>query len=273
MQLKEILRTRFGPAPQTPPEAEPLAAMAARASCRRFRNAPVPLATIHTLAAVALSAPTKSDLQQRDILIVTDPTLRAALDAACATQTWLPKAPHLIVFLANHRRQQRLSARHAIPFANDHADAPFNAAMDAAIAMSAFVTAAEALGLGCCPVSAIRNNPEEVARALALPDLVFPAMALALGWPDPATEPQISMRLPLSATVHENRFDDSGEEAAIAAYDTAREARQPYAAQRFPARFGTGEPYGWSEDKARQYAEPERTSFGQWLRQIGFSLD
>jgi nitroreductase/FMN reductase [NAD(P)H] len=33
------------------------------------------------------------------------------------------------------------------------------------------------------------------------------------------------------------------------------------------------EPYGWSEDKARQYAHPERADFGAYVRRIGFRLD
>ena len=31
--------------------------------------------------------------------------------------------------------------------------------------------------------------------------------------------------------------------------------------------------YGWSEDKARQYAEPLRGNFGAFLRAKGFCLD
>jgi nitroreductase/FMN reductase [NAD(P)H] len=38
-------------------------------------------------------------------------------------------------------------------------------------------------------------------------------------------------------------------------------------------RFGQAEFYGWSEDKARQYAEPLRTDFGAFVRAKGFCLD
>jgi len=40
-----------------------------------------------------------------------------------------------------------------------------------------------------------------------------------------------------------------------------------------PARFGTAPFYGWSEDKARQYAIPQRTGFGAFVRAQGFSLE
>ena len=42
--------------------------------------------------------------------------------------------------------------------------------------------------------------------------------------------------------------------------------------QRDPARFGTAAHYGWSEDKARQYAAPQRADFGAYLRGRGFSM-
>ena len=51
-------------------------------------------------------------------------------------------------------------------FANDHLDAFFNATVDAAIALEAFVATAEAAGLGCYPISVIRNHAEEVSGLL-----------------------------------------------------------------------------------------------------------
>src|SRR5580704_13914842 len=48
----------------------------------------------------------------------------------------------------------------------------------------------------------------------------------------------------------------------IDAYDRRRAAAMPYRRQRVVERFGEAEFYGWSEDKARQYAEPLRADFG-----------
>lgn len=68
----------------------------------------------------------------------------------------------IVVFCGNNRRQRLLHAWHGVPFANDHLDAFFNATADADTALGAFVTAAEALGLGCCPISAVRNTARGV---------------------------------------------------------------------------------------------------------------
>jgi nitroreductase len=249
--------------------------LAARGSVRKFRPDAVPYSTLQRLCALALCAPTKSDLQQRDIIIIDAPSLRSQIAALLTDgplgQKWLAEVPNLLVFCGNNRRQRRIHALRDRPFANDHLDAFFNAAVDAGIALSAFVIAAEAEGLGVCPISAIRNHAATVSQLLKLPDHVFPVAGLAVGYP--AETPPISLRLPLSVTVHRNAFGEDGLDAAIESYDRRREAAQPYAAQRYAKEFGLAETYGWSEDKARQYARPERADFGAYVRRIGFKLD
>ncbi len=249
--------------------------LAGRASCRAFKPEPVAPELIDTLCALALASPSKSDLQQRDIIVIDDKDLRARIDLLLTTgplaQDWIAGAPNLLVFCGNNRRQRQLHAMRGRLFVNDHLDAFFNAACDAAIALAAFVLAAEAKGLGCTPISAIRNHAEEVSRLLHLPDHVFPFAGLALGWP--LEQPRISPRLPLAATVHRNRFDDAGIDDTIDAYDRRRAEIQPYAKQRATGKFGASEFYGWSEDKSRQYASPERFDWGAYVRRRGFRLD
>ena len=249
--------------------------LAARGSVRKFRSDIIPDRTLRRLCALALCAPTKSDLQQRDIIIIDSPSLKSRIGALLADgplgQKWLAGVPNLLIFCGNNRRQRRIHALRDRHFANDHLDAFFNAAVDAAIALSAFVIAAEADGLGACPVSAVRNHSDALSRLLKLPDHVFPVAGLAVGYP--AEAPKLSMRLPLSVTVHHNAFLEDGLDGAIEAYDRRREAAQPYAAQRYVREFGLADTYGWSEDKARQYARPERADFGAYARRIGFRLD
>ncbi len=271
--LTEALALRYGETFAVDPSTQGLdrlAAMAARGSHRKFADRPVDAELLRLLCAVAFAAPTKSDLQQRDVVIVREPELRRALDGLVAGQGWVARAPVLLVFCGNNRRQRQVHAMRGLPFANDHLDAFFNAAVDAGIALAAFVTAAEAVGLGACPISAIRNEAAEVARLLELPRHVFPVAGLGVGWP--AGEATVAMRLPTAVTVHEDRFDEAGTEAAIAAYDARREAAQPYTTHRLAERYPDRAGYSWSEDKARQYSVPERAGFGAFVRAHGFDL-
>ena len=186
-------------------------------------------------------------------------------------QPWLKNVPVLLIFCGNNRRQRLWHEWRGKPFANDHLDAFFNASVDAGIALTAFVLAAEAQGLGTCPISVIRNRATAVSELLGLPQHVFPVAGLAAGWP--AAAPKQSMRLPLDVTVHRNRYREDGLREAVEDYDRRREAAQPYREQRYADVFGKSAAYGWSEDKARQYAMPERADFGAYIRARGFRLD
>jgi nitroreductase/FMN reductase [NAD(P)H] len=238
---------------------------------RHYTDQPVDPDLLRTLAAVALAAPSKSDLQQADIVIVQDAGQRAALAALLPDNPWAKSAPAFLVFCGNNRRQRRLHALRGHGFANDHLDAFFNAAVEAGIVLGSFVAAAESVGLGTCPISAIRNLPDEVASVLSLPAHVFPVAGLCVGWPSGFTA--LTPRLPLSATLHIDRHDDAGLDAAIEEYDARRDRDKPVRARRRDDLFGADQPYTWSEDKARQYAQPERTGWGAFLRRIGFRLD
>ncbi|MBI1202392.1 MAG: NADPH-dependent oxidoreductase [Rhodopseudomonas sp.] len=272
--LQAALTERFGDAfsidPAWPGLAE-LAAMAGRSVRRRFTEADVSPELLRLLCGCALSAPSKSDLQQADILILRDPGRRRAIADLLPDMPWVIEAPVFLVFLANGRRLPAIAAARGKPFPNDHLDLFFNATVDAAIVLASFLRAADAVGLGCCPISVIRDHAVVVSELLALPDKVVPIAGMCVGWP---AEPGAVMpRLPLSLTVHEERFDDSDWTAAIDAYDRRRAATRPYRRQRQVALFGEAAFYGWSEDKARQYADPARADFGAFVRGKGFCLD
>lgn len=272
--LQQMFDARYGDAPTLSPDLtknDLLRSMAGRGACRAFRDEPVPADVLDLLCATALAAPTKSDLQQRDIIILQSPSQRQKLIALTADQAWIANAPMIAVFCGNNRRQRLLHDWHGVPFANDHLDAFFNATADAAIALGAFVTAAEAIGLGCCPISAVRNEAQAVSDLLRLPDHVFPLAGLAIGYP--RQPPEISKRLPLRQTCHVDRYQETGLHDAVRAYGRDRAEVQPYAAQRFPEIFGEAEAYGWSDDKVRQYSQPERDGFGDFIRGRGFRLD
>jgi len=273
-RLLTALRARFGSAPalsEAPQGVETLAAMADRRVIRRYTDQPVDPALVETLCAVALSAPSKSDLQQADIVIVADKDQRARLEALLPDNPWVVAAPVFLVFCANNRRHRSMFEWRGRPFVNDHLDPFFNASVDAGIVLATFIAAADRVGLGTCPISAIRNHAGQVSEILGLPEHVFPVAALGAGWPSFAGV--MTPRLGLDVTVHHDRYDERSLREKIAAYDKRREAVQPYKSQRSPDKFGESADYGWSEDKVRQYSVPERADFGAFVRKKGFKLD
>ena len=99
--LQELLDLRFGDigtVPEILAGNEAIRRLAGRGVVRRFKPEPLPAAVLDTLAAVALSSPSKSDLQQRDILIVEDPAIRARINTlltGSGLDTRLPAPPRL----------------------------------------------------------------------------------------------------------------------------------------------------------------------------------
>jgi len=271
--IEAALTERFGAAPAVDsalPGLDELARMAGHRSHRRFADHAVAPALLELLFACALSAPSKSDLQQADIVRVAERARIKAIADGIPDMPWIANAPVFLVFCGNNRRIRQIGEWRGKPFANEHLDHFMNAAVDAGIVMTSFIRAAEAVGLGCCPISAVRNQPEATSRLLDLPAGVFPVAGLCVGYP--AEEGRITPRLSLQVTVHTDRYDEAGVKEKIEAYDRRRDAVLPYRRQRNAERFGKADFYGWSEDKARQYAVPERADFGAFIRSKGFSL-
>ena len=152
-------------------------------SHRRFATRPVDPELLRLLFACALSAPSKSDLQQADIVHVVDRARVDAITALIPDMPWIMDAPVFLVFCGNNRRIRQIGEWRGKPFANEHLDHFMNAAVDAGIVMTKFIRAAEAVGLGTCPISAIRNKPRDVSALLELPEGVFPVAGLTSAIP------------------------------------------------------------------------------------------
>lgn len=268
--MSELIEARYGHVPFEVPEALPpaLAALIGRSVTRRFRAEAVPGALLDAVLAAAQSAPSKSDLQQYSIVVLTERAPIAAIAGWIGTMPWIAEAPVFLLFCADVRRGRDICARAGREHANDNLDTLLNAAMDATLAMGFAITAAEHAGLGTCPVSYVRNHLEKAALLVGLPKGVCPVAGLALGWPE--AKERVSPRLPPSVVVHRGRYSAEGEAESIAAYD----ARRPPAKPRHPEIHGPApEGCAWSENVARQLSVPERAGFRAWLRGRGFALD
>jgi nitroreductase/FMN reductase [NAD(P)H] len=268
MDAEALIRARYGALPFQPADIpDALALLLDRRVTRSYRAEPVPDALLDTVLAGAQSAPAKSDLQQYSILVTRDAAKIAAIADAIGTMPWIKQAPVLLVFCGDIRRGRAVCAAHGRAHANDSIDTFLNASVDAALAMGFCIMAAEAAGLGTCPISYVRNHLPLVAELFGLPEGVFPVAGLTLGLPAKRNEP--SPRLPPSVVIHRERYDDSGLAAALPAYDALRPPGKP----RYPEVHGP-KPEGctWSENAARQLSVPERASFRAWLATKGINL-
>jgi len=270
--IRGFLRQRFGETLAVDEHLaglHTLAQLAGRRVHRRYTDRTVEPDLLRLLCACALSAPSKSDLQQADIVIVEKHDQNRIADLI-PDQPFIRSAPAFLIFLANGRRLPEISKMRGKPFPNDHLDQFFNAAVDAGIVLATFIAAADAVGLGTCPISVIRDHSPTVSNMLKLPQRVIPVAGMCVGWPSEAGH--MSARLGLSTTIHDGKYDEGNLAERIDAYDSRRAAIHPYK-PRDAARWGDTPFYGWSEDKARQYGVPQRADFGAFVRTKGFNLD
>ena len=175
--------------------------------CRNFTDEPVDEATLERVLASALSTPAKSDLQQVAVIVIEDPVRRGHLADLIPDMPWIRSAPRFLLFCGDGHRIRRLCEHHGVEFGNDHLDAVLNPAIDAALHLSSFIWAAEALGLGTCPISVVRNHIDAVTEICALPQLVFPLAGLCVG--HRADQGHQVLRLPMSVTVHRDTYQDA----------------------------------------------------------------
>jgi nitroreductase/FMN reductase [NAD(P)H] len=275
--LKADIEYRYGEGIDLPdgtiPGEASVAAILAHRTHRAYADREIDERILNLLLASTFSTPSKSDLQQCSVIVLRDGRRRSELAALIPSMPWIADAPVFLVFCGDSRRIRRICELRGKPFANDHLDAFVNAAADAAMHLSTFINAADAMGLGTCPISVLRNHIGEVCRILELPPGVFPLAGCCLGWP--VRDGYMSMRLPLELSVHEDRYDDDKFERLLDQYDKARDAKFsiPEDRQRYVDDYGTADFYGWSEDKARQVSKPEREGLGAFLRGHGFRFD
>lgn len=273
--LADLVEDRFGlpsDAGRNVPAEGCLDTILSHRTHRRFRDAPVSEEHLQLILSAGFSAPAKSDLQQSGVVLIKDAAKRKTIAGLIPGMPWIGTAPVFMVMIGDNRRIHRIAERAGKTFANDHLDSFLNAAVDTGLVLQNMILAAESLGLGCCPISVIRNHAAAISDLLELPSYVFPLAGLCIG--HPAQTGYVSLRLPLEMTVHTDRYDDSQFDTALTGYDKRRHDRYaiPPEKQRMNAEYGQADFYGWSEDKARQTSVRERADFGAYIRKQGFDL-
>lgn len=254
-------RLRYGSQP--PAEVPELAPFLRHRSVRKFADREVPESLIAGLVAAAQSASTSSNLQLYSLVSVQDPALRTQVAQCCADQKQVHAAPWFFAFLADHHRLRRAAlAVDEGAEGLDYLEFFLMASLDAALAAERMVVAAESVGLGVCYIGALRNDPEEVARLLALPEGVFGLFGLCIGYPAEGLAAEIKPRLPQDAIWFRDRYDP---ETGVGDYDARM--REFYEAQQMKGDVT------WSMRSGRRVDGRHMTGrevLLEWLRGRGF---
>lgn len=189
-------------------------------SVRSYLPKPVPHAAVELAVAAAQSAPSSSNLQAWSVVAIEDPERQNRLNAVAGNQRQIAQAPLLLVWLADLARPRAIAAEGGSAAEGlDYIESFLLGVIDAALAAQNAVVAFESLGFGTCYIGAIRNDPETVARELALPEGVFPVFGLTVGFPDPAQPAGVKPRLPRSTVLHREQYANEARARDLATYN------------------------------------------------------
>ena len=175
-------------------------------SIRQFKPLALTQEEVDLLVDVARHTATSNFRQSYSIISITDETLKEEI-AEIANQPYIPNAGHLFVFVVDQRRNTLIAeAKGAEALVQGSPERFISAFSDAMIAAQNVVVAAESLGMGTVYLGSILNDNAKLSELLKLPKYVYPAVGLAVGWPD--QEPQLKPRLPRHVIHMENYYQD-----------------------------------------------------------------
>lgn len=154
-----------------------------RKSVRVFESQPISEDIKESLFSAAIEAPTAGCQSLCTMIDVTDQKIKDTLAVLCDNQSFIARAPLVVVFLADCRRWLD-SYRYAGEAARPPAESDLLLAVaDSVIAAQNTVVAAEAFGIGSCYIGDIMEHEEELRVLLDLDRYVFPAAMLVYGYP------------------------------------------------------------------------------------------
>ena len=244
-----------------------------RASVRKFSKKNISKELLTLLLTAAQSAPSKSNLQQYSIMVIQNQSLKNEISKLIGDTKWALTAPVFLLFLADIRRNIKITNHKGYNHKNNNVDTFMNGVIDSALSMQSMISASESIGLGICPISMIRNIIEDVKNLCKLPKGVFPIAGLALGWPDKKLP--VSIRLPQDIVTHYNTYNEKNLMDKINQYDERVFKVAPIERnkQRHIDIYGVAKKGMWSENISRQLSVAERKDFKKWLKNHGFSLE
>ena len=231
-------------------------------SIRKFTEEPIDDAMVESIISAGFSAATSSNLQGTTVIRVRNPETRAAIAELAGGQSYVESSAAFFVWCADLHRSAVACDMAGGEFHDGMTEHFIIAATDCAIAAQSAVVAAESVGLGICYIGGIRNDPATMTELLDLPDQVVPLFGLCLGWPD--QDPALKPRLPLSVTLKEETYDESGDVDGITSYD---EQMRAY----YQERTGGKGDRTWSADMSSLLGKESRPHMAGYLSSQGLN--
>jgi len=164
-----------------------------RRSVRAFTSQSVSDEEVERLIEAARWAPSAGNIQPWQFIIVREPQIKHGLCEAALDQTFIEKAPVVVVVCADPQRSAKGYGSRGINL---------YCLQDTAAATQNMLLTAQAMGLATCWVGAFHE--EEARKVLKIPDGVRPVAIVPVG--HAAEKPRVRPRRPVNEIVHRETY-------------------------------------------------------------------
>lgn len=152
-----------------------------RRSIRKYKTTPIEEKDLQALIEAFRLAPSGSNSQAWDLIVVTSCDTRQTIAETCHNQLWMAAAPvHIIVCASSAKRNAELSG---VNLDEESKELDLKASIrDAAIATENILLEATSLGLGSCWVAYYQQK--DIRPILGIPDDVYVMGVIPIGYAD-----------------------------------------------------------------------------------------
>ena len=236
-----------------------------RRSIRRYEREDIPAESLDFIYEAIRNTPTSYNGQQFSVIDVDDQSVKDKIYELTG-QKQVKTCRHFFLFCADYNKITEIAEAKSIelPGFPLTADGVIVGVVDATLAMMNALTAAEACGLGTCPIGYARTAaPDAIARLMKLPPKVFVVCGLAIGVP--REMPDIKPKQPKELMIFKNRYREDSMLPDLMAYD--KEITEYNA-----TRSGTKTDNDWAEHIVSYYREAMSYNTLDALRRRGFDV-
>ncbi len=235
--------------------------MREHSSVRSYTSEKIAADLLEEIIACGQAAASSSFIQAYSILRVVDQDKRQAIAEAAGGQSWIVNAAEFMVLCADMQRINYASHKSGEGELKGFTEHFIAATVDTALFGQNILLAAESVGLGGVFIGGIRNDPQLVSELLGLPEHVYPAFGLCLGWP--SKKNAVKPRMPVVSVLHQDNYDEERVAKSVDDYD---ELMSEY----YGSRSSNSKSSDWSAPTTRAIQGKRREHMLEFLKLRGF---
>lgn len=235
-----------------------------RLSIRQYTDEPLEDEMLLAILNAARRTSTSSNMQTYSFVVVRDADKKRALSQLAGSQQHIVDCAAFVAVCADLTR-----VAGAVEIQDGKLAGGLELSMvsivDAALAGQSLALAAESLGLGIVMIGGMRNQPDDVAQLLALPEGVFVLFGVCIGWPAAREDIPLKPRFPAENIIHFEEYTPANAQS-LADYDTAL-------AEYYRAQGRVSPDAAWTGILGQRLQQRQRPTLNKTLTRRGFNFE